>query len=142
PYVGSIQAAGRTIEAVRDELASKLRKVLVEPQVDVAVLSYRSQRAFVMGQVEKPGVVPLSDVPLTVSDLIGSSGGFKDEAYLQGATLTRNGTKYSVDLLALYYQGDVAQDVRIQPGDVLTIPENRYNKVFVLGEVLGPQSLL
>src|SRR5690606_2152391 len=37
---------------------------------------------------------------------------------------------------------DVTQDIRVQPGDVLTIPENRYNKVFVLGEVLKPQSLL
>ncbi|MCK9508948.1 MAG: polysaccharide biosynthesis/export family protein [Pigmentiphaga sp.] len=142
PYVGAIKAAGRTVQQVRDELAKKLQKYLVEPQVDVSVLEYRSQRAYVMGQVEQPGVVRLNDVPLTISDLVGGTGGFKNEADLKGATLTRNGNKYPVDLLALFYQGDVTQDIRIQPGDVLTIPENRYNKVFVLGEVLKPQSLL
>lgn len=142
PYVGYIKAEGRTVQQVREELAEKLKKYLVQPQVDVSVLSYRSQRAFVMGQVEKPGVITLSDVPLTISDLVGNAGGFKDEAYLQGATLTRGQNKYPVDLLALFYQGDVSQDIRIQPGDVLTIPENRYNKVFVLGEVMKPQSLL
>jgi len=142
PYAGQVKAAGRTVKEIRDELAKKLAAVLVEPQVDVSVLTYRSKRAFVMGQVDKPGVVPITDVPLTITDLISQAGGLKPEADLKGSSLMRGGKTVSVDLYALYYQGDVSQNIRLQPGDILTIPENRYNKVFVLGEVTKPQSLI
>lgn len=142
PYAGQVKAAGRTVRQIRDELAKKLSSVLVEPQVDVSVLTYRGKRAFVMGQVDKPGVVPITDVPLTITDLIAQAGGVKPEAELHGATLMRDGKSMPIDLYALYYQGDISQNVRLQPGDILTIPENRYNKVFVLGEVTKPQSLV
>lgn len=142
PYAGQVKAAGRTVREIRDELAKKLSAVLVEPQVDVSVLTYRGKRAFVMGQVEKPGVVPITDVPLTITDLIGQGGGLKPEADLRSATLMRDGKSTPIDLYALYYQGDISQNLRLQPGDILTVPENRYNKVFVLGEVTKPQSLV
>jgi polysaccharide export outer membrane protein len=54
----------------------------------------------------------------------------------------RKGKSSSLDLYALYYQGDVTQNVRLESGDILTIPENRYNKIFVLGEVGKPQSVV
>ncbi|MEK7945082.1 polysaccharide biosynthesis/export family protein [Pigmentiphaga sp. YJ18] len=142
PYAGQVKAGGRTVKEIRDELAKKLSAVLVEPQVDVSVLTYRSQRAFVMGQVEKPGVVPLTDVPLTITDLISQAGGLKPEADLSKATLMRQGKSIAVDLYALYYQGDLSQNLQLQAGDILTVIENRYNKVFVLGEVTKPQSLV
>jgi len=142
PYAGKVAAAGRTVQQVRDELAIKLARVLVEPQVDVSVLHYRSKRAFVVGMVEKPGVVPLTDVPLTITDLVAEAGGVKPEADLRSASLMSKGKSRGIDLYALYYQGDVSQNVWLQPGDILTIPENRYNKIFVLGEVTKPQSLI
>jgi len=142
PYAGQVKAAGRTVRQIRDELAKKLATVLVEPQVDVSVLTYRGKRAFAMGQLEKPGFVPITDVPLTVTDLISQAGGLKPEADLRAATLMRNGKSLPLDLYALYYQGDISQNIRLQPGDILTVPENRYNKVFVLGEVTKPQSLV
>ncbi|MFW7346641.1 MAG: polysaccharide biosynthesis/export family protein [Pigmentiphaga sp.] len=142
PYAGRVRAAGRTVQDIRDELEKKLSALLVEPQVDVSVLTYRGKRAFVMGQVEKPGVVPITDVPLTVTDLISQAGGLRPEANLKAATLMRSQTSIPIDLYALYYQGDISQNLRLKEGDILTIPENRYNKVFVLGEVTKPQSLL
>src|SRR5690606_28218543 len=70
PYVGRVKAAGRTVMAIRDDLAKRLATYLVEPQVDVSVFGYRSQRAFVMGEVETPGQYAITDVPPTVADFI------------------------------------------------------------------------
>ncbi len=142
PYAGKVRAAGRTVQEVRDELASRLSKVLVDPQVDVSVLHYRSKRVFVVGMVEKPGAIPLTDVPLTVTDLIAEAGGVKPEADLRNAVLMSGKESRPIDLYALYYQGDVSQNVRVGPRDILMVPENRYNKVFVLGEVIKPQSIV
>ncbi len=142
PYVGKIQAAGRTVMDIRDELARKLANYLVEPQVDVSVLSYRSKRAYVMGEVATPGQFPITDVPPTVADFIAQAGGLKETANLRAATLIRGDQEIPLDLYALYYQGDMRQNLRLQPGDVVQIPENRYNKVFILGEVSQPQSMI
>jgi len=141
PYAGQIKAVGRTVQDIRNELAKKLSSVLVEPQVDVSVLTYRGKRVFMMGQVEKPGVVPITDVPLTVTDLISHAGGLKPDADLRSATLMRDGKSIPVDLYKLYYQGDISQNFNLRSGDIFTVTENRYNKVFVLGEVGRPQSL-
>jgi len=142
PYAGEIRAASRTVNEVRQELTQKLSAYLVEPQVDVAVLTYRGKRAFVLGQVEKPGIVPITDVPLTITDLISQAGGLRPEANLREATLMRKGRSVPIDLYALYYEGDVSQNIPLEHDDILTINENRVNKVFILGEVGKPQSMV
>jgi polysaccharide export outer membrane protein len=142
PYAGKVQAAGRTVDEIRASLTATLAKVLVEPQVDVAVIDYRSKRVYVMGMVDKPGVESVSDVPLTVTGALAAAGGLKPEADLYGATLTRKGATQPLNLYALYYEGDVGQNLQLQAGDILTVPENRYNKIFVMGEVGKQQSVL
>ncbi|CZZ94120.1 outer membrane protein involved in polysaccharide [Bordetella ansorpii] len=142
PFVGEMRAAGLTVGQIRDALTRKLARFIAEPQVDVSVMAFRSQRAFAMGQLAKPGMAPITEVPMRVSDLVAHSGGLTDRADLGAAVLTRGGSQLKLDLYALYYKGDLSQDVLISPGDILTVPENRYNKVFVLGEVVRPQSIV
>lgn len=142
PYVGKVRAAGRTVGAIRRELARGLTEYLTEPQVDVSVLKYRGRKAYATGQFEKPGPIPVTDMPLHVTDLVTQAGGLKDTADLREAVLTHNGLTRVIDLDALYHHGDLSQNVLLHNGDVLNVPERRYNKVFVMGEVEKPQSIL
>lgn len=141
PYAGRVKAAGRTVESIRRELANRLTEYLTEPQVDVSVLQYRGRKAFAVGEFAKPGPQPISDQPLRITDLVTRAGGFTDEADQREAILTRQGMARPIDLYALYHNGDLTQNVLLQDGDVLNVPEQRYNKIFVLGEVDKPQSL-
>src|SRR5690606_24321767 len=113
------------------------------PQVDVSVLQYRGRKAFAVGEFKQPGPQPISDVPLRITDLVTRSGGLTEKADQREAVLTnRQGLSRPIDLYALYYEGDVSQNVLLQEGDILNVPERRYNKVFVMGEVVDPQSIL
>jgi polysaccharide export outer membrane protein len=141
PFVGRIRAAGRTVEEIRDELAAKLAPFVKNPQVDVAVLQHRSQRAFIAGEVARPGAVTLSDIPIRVTDAIANAGGPLAGADLQAVTLTRGERTFNVDLYDLYYRGNLKQNILLQHGDVVNVGEQRFNKVFVLGEVGRPNSL-
>jgi polysaccharide export outer membrane protein len=67
-------------------------------------------------------------------EAINGSGGLKPEADSRNVTLTRNDKTYSINLLSLYEGGDLSQNVRLENGDVLNVPNNQFNKVFVLGE--------
>lgn len=134
PYVGVIQAAGKTVEEIRDELSRKLSKYIENVQLDVRVAAYRSQRVYVVGEVAQPGIQLVRDIPLTVLEAINNAGGVKDGADQRSITLTRNDQTYSINLLSLYEGGDTSQNVLLQHGDVLNVPDSAFNKVFVLGE--------
>lgn len=143
PYAGRVKAEGRTVGEIRQELARRLSAYLTEPQVDVSVLQYRGRKAFAVGEFKQPGPQPISDVPLRITDLVTRSGGLTEKADQREAVLTnRQGLSRPIDLYALYYEGDVSQNVLLQEGDILNVPERRYNKVFVMGEVVDPQSIL
>ncbi len=134
PFAGVVQAAGRTVEDIREELTKKLSIYIEKVQLDVRVAAYRSQRVYVVGEVEVPGVYLVKDIPLTVLEAINNAGGVTPESDLRNITLTRKDKAYSINLLSLYEGGDLSQNVLLQHGDVLNVPDDAFNKVFVLGE--------
>jgi len=134
PYAGVVQAAGRTVEDIREELTKKLSKYIEKVQLDVRVAEYRSQRVYVVGEVETQGVYLVQDIPLTVLEAINRAGGAKPEADLRNLTLTRKDKTYGINLLNLYEGGILSQNVLLKHGDVLNVPDDQFNKVFVLGE--------
>jgi polysaccharide export outer membrane protein len=142
PYVGAVQAAGRTVQEIQQTITQGLRGVIRNPQVDVSVFRFRSQRVVVSGEVRTPGVVAITDVPPTLGELISAAGGLTTEADLSNVTVTRGPQTVTADLYGYFYNGDQAQNLRLQTGDIINVPDRRYNKVFVLGEVGRPNTVV
>ncbi|WP_244070683.1 polysaccharide biosynthesis/export family protein [Nitrosomonas sp. PY1] len=134
PFAGVIKAEDRTVEEIREELTKKLSRFIENVQLDVRVAEYRSRRVYVVGEVSKPGVYLVRDIPLSVLEAINGAGGVTPDADLRNITLTRKDKTYSINLLSLYEGGDTSQNVLLEQGDVLNVPDNTFNKVFVLGE--------
>ena len=93
------------------------------------------------GSVAQPGIVPISNIPLTLLDAIERLGGLTNNASWGTVTLTRNGIASNISLRALYEDGRWAENLLLQDGDLIHVPRNDAEKVFVLGEVNRPQSL-
>lgn len=140
PHVGVVEVAGKTLPEVRTLLTERLRKVIANPQLDVRVASFRGKRFQVTGEVVQPSTLPVVDIPVRVQDAIASAKGLTPNAWTRGVTLTRAGKVYTLDLQALYDDGDVSQNWVLQDGDILNVPNREQNKVFVLGEVRKPSS--
>lgn len=138
PFVGRIMAAGKTPGQIRDQLAAGLGPYVKNPQVDVRVLAYRSQKVQITGDVKTPGPLSMSDVPLTLVDAITRSGGTTDNADINRVRLTRNGKLYILDANRMLDGGDSTQDVLLQSGDVINIPDRSDSRIFVMGEVKTP----
>jgi polysaccharide biosynthesis/export protein len=141
PFVGRIHVAGQTPQQVRDRLAAALTPYIHNPQLDLRVLAYRSQRVQVTGDVRSPGPLAITDVPLTLVDAITRSGGATDNADLQRVRLTRGGKSYSLDANGLLDRGEVSQNVMLQDGDIVNIPDRTDSRVFVMGEVKQPTAV-
>jgi len=135
PYVGVFKAAGRTSAQLRDIIGKGLQSVLNDPQVDVKVTDFRSQRVFLNGEFKMPGIVPISDYPLTLADAIHKAGGFTATADAGQLELVRGGKIYLLDVASYYAQGISLDKVLLLDGDQLRAPASAERKVYLLGEL-------
>lgn len=135
PYVGDFRVEGMRISDARDYISRNLQRVIRDPQVDVRVLSHRSKRVYVTGEVLTPGLVILNDVPRGILDVINERGGLKETASQRTAIISRDGESHRVNLQALYAYGMPEYNIALEPGDVVHVPDNSGERVFVLGEV-------
>ena len=142
PHVGNVQVGGQTAEEVRRELTAKLAIFVRDPQLQVLVAAYRGKRAEIAGEVLFPSQVPITDVPLRVQDAIALAKGFTLDADPSHVTLSRGTEVHHLDLAALYERGDSSQNWVLQDGDIVHVPDRSRNRVFVLGEVKKPATLV
>ncbi|WP_417808806.1 polysaccharide export protein [Thioclava sp.] len=136
PYVGQIRARGRTPEAIRTELAEKLKEFIPSPQVEVRVVGYNSQTASVTGEVGKPSRIPLNSSSLTLLDAINEAGGLTETADARQVTVRRGGRSYVVDLQAFLRQGIGSNNPVLRNGDVVSVPRAKSQQAFLLGELV------
>ena len=138
PLVGSIRASGRTPEQLREQLTTQLSTYVRNPQVTVIVRAYNSRKVSVLGEVKSPGLHRISS-NITVLEALSRAGGMNEGADLRRTLVLRGQQIVPVDFTRLLKQGDPNQNIPLQPGDVILVPNVNEKKVFVLGQVRTPQ---
>ena len=135
PLVGEVKASGFTVNGFRRELQRSLSAYLKGPQVEVSVTAYRSQKVFIAGEVGRPGVVAITDQPLTLVNALSQAGGPTEAADFYNVALTRGSSRVKLNIDRLYFGGDTSINVLLKDGDVISVPDRMDRKVFILGEV-------
>ncbi len=128
PLLPSMMAAGLS----SDELEASLRKAyardLRNVELSVLVRGFATQRVFVGGEVEKPGMIDLVDGQ-TVMQAVYAAGGMRATARTNEVVVVRHGEGaqrlvFAVNLDSVVHGTDVAQDTRLMPLDTVIVPRS------------------
>ncbi len=115
-----VQAAGRSLGAVRRDLQAATRRTLLGTDVYVSLGSVRSATVFVGGEVERPGQYNLTSLS-DISAALAQAGGVRRSGSLRNVRIVRGGTSIPVDLYGLLGIG-TPPAIRLQDGDRVIVP--------------------
>ncbi|WP_447764037.1 XrtA/PEP-CTERM system exopolysaccharide export protein [Sphingopyxis panaciterrae] len=134
PLITDMPAVGKTPTMLQQDIKLQLSQYITDPIVSVIVTSFQStfsQQVRVVGATEKPASIPYR-ANMTVLDAMIAVGGLGEYAAGNKARLVRydRGSgkqhEYGLRLNDLIKRGDVKANVRLQPGDVIIIPESMF----------------
>ncbi|MFZ5747724.1 MAG: XrtA/PEP-CTERM system exopolysaccharide export protein [Pseudomonadota bacterium] len=134
PLISDMPAVGKTPAMLADDLKYALSEYIKDPIVSVIVENFSgtySQQVRVVGATEKPASLPYR-ANMTLLDAMIAVGGLSEFASGNRARLVRydrttgQQREYTIRLNDLLKNGDTSANVRLEPGDVIIIPESMF----------------
>lgn len=118
PFVGSIQAAGRTPSQIARDITNRLTGMAHQPQIIVRLIRNATSNVTVVGDVGSSARVPLTAKGERLLDVLASAGGVKQPVGKMTIQITRGNEVASLPLETVIK--DPRQNIRLQPDDVVT----------------------
>jgi protein involved in polysaccharide export with SLBB domain len=154
--LAGIDVWGLTLAQAKSQIESELANYMREqPQVSLVLRGVESKRIWILGQVQVPGVYALA-TPTTLLEALSLAGGtlslstFRQQESA-GATdeladfsrsfVLRGGRLLPVDFQRLVMQGDLSQNIYLQPDDFVYLPIATSKEIYVLGAVAQPRAV-
>ena len=138
PFIGQVEARGRSVQDIRAEIAERLAEFIPDPQVEVRIATFNSQGVNVTGAVNAPNRQALDTVGLTLLEAVSAAGGATVTADLTRVALQRNGEVYRIDLKAFTEKGFAENNPLLRDGDIINVPVRVVAEVYMLGEIISP----
>jgi polysaccharide export outer membrane protein len=122
--VGDIQAAGLTPMHLAHDITLKLKKFIQDPIVSVVVAAVKSQRVYLVGEVQHAGPIELT-AGMTPLQAIAEGGGLSPYTNGKHIYILRGpqGKQTKIPFnYKLALKGDNRQDVPLLAGDTIVVP--------------------
>lgn len=129
PLVEDLVAVGKTPTQLARDIEDVLGEYIRTPQVTIIVQRFVGtfgRQIRVLGQVSRPGPIAYRD-EMTLLDVMLEAGGLTQFASGNRAKLVRNVDGEPVEqrlrLKRLLEKGDLRENLAVEPGDVIIVPE-------------------
>jgi polysaccharide export outer membrane protein len=125
PLIGEVQAAGRTVKELKEDILKRLEKFVTDAQVTVILVKTQNYKIYVTGKVNKPGEFVIGK-PVNVMQAISMAGGLTPFAS-PGSIMVLRTVGGKEEVFPFNYK-DVAkgkfleQNRTLLPGDVVVVP--------------------
>ncbi|HEX8643366.1 MAG TPA: XrtA/PEP-CTERM system exopolysaccharide export protein [Allosphingosinicella sp.] len=134
PLISEMVAAGKTPAQLSEDIRIALSQYIQDPLVSVMVNRFQgtfAQQIRIVGATERPASIPYR-ANMTLLDAMIAVGGLSEFAAGDRARLIRHDRatgeqrEYSLRIARLLRRGDTSANVRLEPGDVIIIPESMF----------------
>jgi polysaccharide export outer membrane protein len=161
PALGEIAAARLTPYELQMDLTKKLRGIVKNPVVTVIVQEVTNNKVYVFGGGISSGVYsltqrttllqllcqigqqkPVIEVRAVAPGTSGSQNTAQQTADLRNASVIRNGKTIKKGFYDLFVNGNLSQDIDIEPNDLIFIPAFQDRNVYVMGAVTTPKAIV
>ena len=125
PLAGELNATGKTVAALAEEIRARLVRLIPEAVVTVDVAELRGARVYIIGQVQKPGeFTTLSTIDvLQALSMAGGVTAFASPGDIRILRRDAQGQKaISFDYDAIIRGRDLEQNITLEDGDVVIVP--------------------
>jgi protein involved in polysaccharide export with SLBB domain len=158
-YLPGVDVWGLTLtetkEAIDRELGKFIRDKAEIPPVGITLRAVESKRVWMLGRFANPGVYAMT-APMRVLEAVALAGGTmslsgnqqsnfaytsEELADLQRAFVVRKGKLLPVNFYKLLKEGDLSQNIYLQPDDFIYMPPAAAREVYVLGAVGQPKAV-
>jgi polysaccharide export outer membrane protein len=131
--IGDMSVNGMTLPDLKVALQKAYSKILANPEIGINLKDFEKPTFTAAGQVGKPGRYELRG-DTTVIEGIAMAGGFTTASkHSQVVLVRRIDDQWShaqlLDIKKLMASKDMGEDVHLQPGDMLIVPQNRLSKI-------------
>lgn len=143
-FVGDIDVNNLTKDALQEKLTKLLSEYIVQPEVNVTIVEYRSKTFYVIGEVSRPGKYFMMDNNISIREAVVMAGLPTMSAAMRKCRLIHpddsNTPKYkNVDVYKILYGGNLKNNISMYPGDVLYVPATVMAKVMrVISPISAP----
>ncbi len=147
--IGSMRLAGLTREEAAEKVRHKLEPYYPEIKANIRIEQYTGNKVYLMGQVAQPGVYTYQYRP-TLLEALASAGGvvgaqrtnvgaIAAKPFAKHCFVIRGGNQVAdIDLKRLMQDHDLSLNIRLQPNDVLMVPELESAPLYLMGQVRRP----
>jgi len=134
PLIADMPAVGKTPAMLATDMKLALSEYIKDPIVSVIVDSFSgtfSQQVRIVGATQKPASLPYR-ANMTLLDAMIAVGGLGEYAAGNKARLIRydratgKQAEYQLKIGRLLKNGDASANVKLEPGDVIIIPESMF----------------
>jgi len=131
PLLGKVKVAGLSQTQAADKLTSLYKRYLNTPSVYLEVLN---KRIFILGEVNKPGVVPLDKEKMTLFEALSHVGDLKDSAVRSNIIIlsnTKNGMQIRNVDLTRFDTMNYAK-LMLRPNDIVYVQPDEWKEFKVI----------
>ncbi|MDP1853797.1 MAG: polysaccharide biosynthesis/export family protein [Candidatus Omnitrophota bacterium] len=145
-FVGDIDVSGLTKSQLQKKITGILSQYIVDPDVNITILDYKSKVFYVIGEVGRPGKYYMMGNTVNVREAVVASGLPTMSAAMRKCRLTKPSSDgkpkhININIYEILYGGDLRNNINMQPGDILYVPTTMMAKVMrVISPVSAPIS--
>jgi polysaccharide export outer membrane protein len=138
-----------TVDQARARVEAELSKYVIQSKISMSLRFVGSKYVWLVGRMSRPGIYPMPG-PMTLLEALTIAGGSAsapsaistvDLADLRHSFVLRRGNVVPVNFVSLLQEGDMSQNIYLQPDDFIFVPSSLSQEVYVLGSVRSPSTV-